>query len=193
MSEALLGHRIHITGLSSAGKSTLGELLARALDGAFVDFDALNWLPDWRGLHERDPEELHRRIVAATSGDRWVLAGSYLGFCQAACWHRVETVLWLDLPMPLLLWRALRRSWRRWRSKELLWGTNREPFWPQLAVWRSESLLHWIATQHRRRRRQMVDTMHDPRWSHIRFIRLRSTREVSAFASSIQPWAGAGS
>ena len=37
-------------------------------------------------------------------------------------WERLDTVVWLDLPMPLLLWRVLWRTWQRARSRELLWG-----------------------------------------------------------------------
>ncbi len=81
----------------------------------------------------------------------------------------------------------LKRSWRRWRSGELLWGTNRERFWPQLMVWRqADSLLWWIVTQHRRRRRQTFEAMADARWAHIRFVRLVAQRDVEAFAQAVE-------
>ncbi|MDP6377096.1 MAG: hypothetical protein QF921_02880 [Pseudomonadales bacterium] len=67
--------------------------------------------------------------------------------------------------MPVLLWRALARFWRRWRSHELLWKTNYEKFWPQLAVCNADdSLVWWIVTQHKRKRRAMYARMADPRW-----------------------------
>ena len=89
--------------------------------------------------------------------------------------------------MPLLLWRVLRRTWRRWRSRELLWGTNHERFWPQFLVWRKdESLLAWIVTQHAHKRRDMVRYLSEPRWAHIRFVRLTSTSEVKAFAAAVE-------
>lgn len=95
----------------------------------------------------------------------------------------IETVVWLDLPMHLLVWRVLRRSWTRWRSKELLWGTNRERFWPQLMVWRKEdSLVWWIVTQHGRKRRDMRRYMEEPRWRHIQFLRLESSAAVEGFS-----------
>lgn len=174
--------RIHVMGNSSAGKSTLAERLAALLDVPFVELDALNWLPDWVGLNATDPEELERRFRAATAGDGWVVAGSYTAFSQRAFWGRVQTVIWLDLPRHLLLRRVLRRSWRRWRSRELLWGTNYESFWRQFLVWRrSESLIWWIWTQHERKRREMMAMMADPQWTHIRFVRLVSAQEVEEF------------
>lgn len=181
-----LGRRIHVTGMSGSGKSTLGRLLADSLGLAFVDIDALNWLPGWVGLNATNPDELERRLRAATAGVAWVVAGSYLRFAQRTFWPRVETVVWLDLPRGLLLKRVLRRSWRRWRSKELLWGTNVERFWPQLAVWRKEeSLLWWVVANHQKKRRAMLDHMLDSRWRHIRFIRLTTPGEVSAFTEAV--------
>lgn len=191
-----IGRRIHVIGVTSSGKSTLGEQLARAIGVPFVELDALNWLPGWVGLNETDPQEFDRRIREATSGDAWVVAGSYSAFSERIFWDRLETVVWLDLPLRLVLRRVLTRSWTRSRSKELLWGTNYERFLPQLRVWSKDSLLYWAVTSYRRRRTRMLAYMTDPRWSHIRFIRLTSVREVDAFRRSVeaacrQPPAGA--
>lgn len=178
--------RIHVMGNSASGKSTLGARLADMLDVPFVELDALNWLPNWVGLNATDPETLDRRLRDATAGDGWVAAGSYTTFSQRAFWDRLQVVIWLDLPRWLLLWRMFRRSWRRWRTRELLWGTNYEQFWPQFFVWRkSESLLWWIWTQHHRKRRDMLRMMADPRWRHIRFVRLTSVPETESFLESL--------
>ena len=184
---APIGRRIHVIGSSSSGKSTLGARLATALNIPFVDLDALNWLPNWVGLNATDPEKLERRILAATRFDAWVVAGSYTAFCQRTFWPRLDTLIWLDLPRPLLIARALTRSWRRSRSQEQLWGTNVERFWPQLALWRKEdSLLWWIVTQHARKRREMLACVTDPRWRHIRILRLASSADVDSFAAGIK-------
>ena len=181
-----VGRRVHVIGNSCAGKSILGAQMATAFGVPFVELDALNWEPDWVGLNETDPEKLEFRIAEATKGNGWVVAGSYERFSRRTFWPRLETVVWLDLPMGQLLWRVLIRSWRRWRTKELLWGTNYERFWPQLMVWKKEdSLVWWIVTQHRRKRRNMLTYIGDRRWQHIRFVRLRSSADVVAFSHSM--------
>lgn len=186
-SDSPIGRRIHVIGNTSSGKSTLAAHLARALGVPAVELDALNWLPGWVGLNATDPEEFLRRIREATAGDGWVVAGSYSNFSEQAFWDRLETVVWLDLPLRVILRRVITRSWRRWRSKELLWGTNRERFFPQLMVWRKEdSLVWWAWTQHRRKRTSMLAKMADPRWRHIRFVRLTSEREVDAFRAAVE-------
>lgn len=178
-----VGRRIHVTGNSCSGKSTMANHLAAALDVPCVELDALNWQPGWVGLADTNPDELERRIAHATAGEGWVVSGSYMGFSQRVFWPRVETVVWLDLPVHRLLWRVLSRSWRRWRSKELLWGTNYERFWPQLKVWnREDSLVWWIVTRHRGKRRRLEACMQDPAWRHIAFLRLGSAAEIEAFS-----------
>ena len=188
VSERKVGNRIHVIGNSSSGKSTLAARLADALDAPLVELDAINWQPGWVGLNATDPEEFKRRIREATHGERWVVAGSYSKFSQETFWPRLDTVVWLDLPLPLVVLRFLRRSWKRWRSRELVWGNNRERFWRHFMIWRGhDSLLVWIITQHGRKRRDMLAHVSDPRWTHIRFVRLRSPRAVEEFARSVGP------
>ncbi len=182
-----IGRRIHVIGNSSSGKSTLALRLSKRLGTPFVELDALNWEPNWVGLNATNPEELERRIRKATAGDGWIVAGSYSRFSQRTFWARVQTVIWLDLPAPLLLWRMLSRSWRRWRTNELLWGTNREHFWRQFKVWeKQDSFVWWIVTQHTRKRHSMFACMADAQWAHIRFVRLTSTLEVEALLQSVE-------
>ncbi len=181
-----LGHRIHVTGNSCSGKSTLANQLAAALKIPRVEMDALNWLPGWISLADTNPVELEHLLAEATNGDAWVVSGSYMGFSLKVFWQRVETVVWLDLPARLLVWRVVTRTWRRRRSKDLLWGTNHEQFWPLFKAWnRGDSLIWWIVTQQRRKRQRMNALMSDPSWQHITFIRLGSTAEIDAFGRAL--------
>lgn len=180
-----IGQRIAIVGVTSSGKSTLGARLAAALDLPLVELDALNWEPDWHALSDHDPSEFERRLREATAGDRWVVAGGYASFTERIFWARLETVVWLDLPLSVVLWRVLTRSWRRYRTREHLWGTNYERFWTQLKVWDHDSLIWWAIHTHSKRRARHLSQLSNPRWRHIRFIRLTSAREVAAFLRSV--------
>ena len=53
-------------------------------------------------------------------------------------------------------------------------------------IWRQDSLLTWLVTQHARKCRHMLALQTDPRWSQIRFVRLTSAREVAAFTSALE-------
>jgi adenylate kinase family enzyme len=176
--ESLIGTRIAVIGTTSSGKSTLAAQLATMLRVPFVELDALFWQPEWT---ESPDEEFLPKVADATSGDGWVVAGNYHR-TWPLYWPRVETVIWLDLPLALSVRRIVTRSWRRSRSQELLWGTNTETFAKHLKLWSpKDSLIAWAIRHHRGNTRRNLATMQDPRWSHIRFIRLRSPRDVDEF------------
>lgn len=183
---SVLGQRVHVIGNTGAGKSTLAAYLAACIGGSVVELDALNWLPNWVGLNEHNPDMLDARVREATAGHAWVVAGSYSATSQRVFWSRLQTVVWLDLPLRVLVVRVVNRSYSRFRNRELLWGTNYENFWHHLKVWSPDSLVHWAVTQHRRKRKWMLEQQLDPRWGHIRFIRLRSTSEVEDLRRSLQ-------
>jgi adenylate kinase family enzyme len=182
-----LGNRIVIVGSSCAGKSTLGERLAAARGAPLVDLDALYWRPNWQPTPD---EEFASRIIEATGGDRWVVAGNYSKHTMKTVWPRAETVIWLDFPLPLVLWRIVRRSWVRSRSKELLWGTNYEPFWGQFKLWSDESLIGYSLRTHRQRRKSYAGVMESPAWSHLRFVHARTKQEVERIAKTAERASG---
>jgi hypothetical protein len=85
----------------------------------------------------------------------------------------------LDMPLPVTLWRVLRRTYGRYWRRELLWGTNRERFWPVLKVWnQDESLLAYALRQHGVKRHAYAAMMQDPWWKHLRFVRLTTADEI---------------
>lgn len=179
-SDAALGTRIIVIGTTCSGKSTLAEQIAARLGLDFVELDGLYWEPNWKPA-ERDV--FRARIREAIAGERWVIAGNYTSQQQDVSWPRAETVIWIDLPLPLVLQRVVTRSWRRSRSGEALWGgENRERFSEHLRIWRTdESLLSFAVKTHRARRRRFEQALQDPRWAHITFVRLRSRAAVAAW------------
>lgn len=174
------GRRIVIVGPTCSGKSTLAATLAERLDMPFVELDALFWQRDWV---ESDDETFRAKLEQATAGTGWVTAGGYRRVSEHVTWPRAETMIWLDFRLPLVLRRVLKRSWRRWRDKELLWGTNYERFWTQL--YHRDSLLHYAIKTHRMHRRWWLGMMTDPQWAHLDFVRLRSPRETERWLASV--------
>ena len=177
----IIGQRILVIGNSCSGKSTLGGFLASTLEVPFIELDALNWEENWVSLTEKNPDKLISRFKKATSGDSWIVAGSYTEFSKKTFWDKLETIIWLDLPLYQLVWRMLLRSWNRWRTKELLWGKNYENFWSQMMFWRSDSLFSWIVNQHQPKRKEMLQNQISFQWRHIRFLRLCSSTEIYRF------------
>lgn len=177
-----VGKRIIVVGSSNSGKSTFAEQLAGKLDVPFIELDALFWEPNWVGAER---EVFRERVRKAIQPESWVMAGNYSAQ-QDLSWPVADTVIWLDLPLATVLRRCVGRTWRRWRSQELIWGTNRESFWRHIMLWNPEkSLIAFTAKTYRRRRRMLLECAHDPRWSHLTFIRLRTPDAIAAFLESI--------
>ena len=94
------------------------------------------------------------------------------GYCASADGRRVT-----------MLRRCIGRSWRRWSSHELQWGTSCQVFWEHLMLWNPhESLIAYTIMTHRARRRIYEAFTREPPWSHVTFIRLRSVEESSSRA-----------
>ncbi|MEU4745010.1 adenylate kinase, partial [Actinosynnema sp. NPDC023658] len=77
--------RIVVLGVSGAGKSTLARRLARVVDGAHVELDAIQHGPGWAPT---PVEEFRARLAAATEGPAWVVDGNYVSRTAEVLWHR---------------------------------------------------------------------------------------------------------
>ena len=167
--------RVSVVGNSGSGKSTLAVRLAARLSVRYVELDAMFHQPNWTPL---PAPEFCTRVAALTAEDGWVIDGNY-GRVRELVWSRADTVIWLDLPrrtiMRQVVWRTLRRVARRAE----LWNGNRERWANLLSLDPDKSVIAWSWYQHGAYRDRYVAAMDDPRWAGLRFVRLRSRREVS--------------
>jgi adenylate kinase family enzyme len=158
--------RIAITGPSGSGKTTLAAVLARTLGLRHVEIDALHHGPNWESC---GVEVLTERVTAATEGDGWVTDSTYHTMLGDLIVERADLLVWLDLPIPLVMWRLLRRTHVRNRDKVELWNGNVEPGWRT-----SATSLIWPALQSAFRNRRTFPT----RYAGVNVRRLRSDAEV---------------
>ena len=128
--------RIVVVGVTSSGKSTLAEKLSKRFGLSYIELDALNWDPNWQAA---PLEVLRARVEKATQAEKWIVAGNY-HVVRDLIWPKAEVMIWLDYPLLTALWQLTRRTFRRWWTQELLWGTNREPFWKHFKLWSPDSL-----------------------------------------------------
>ena len=170
--------RVSVVGGSGSGKTTTGRAIADRLGVPFVETDALHWThPGW----ELPPlDEFRARVDEATRGDAWVVDGSY-GKVRDLVWSRADTVVWLDPPFPLMLWRTLRRTLSRIGSEDLLWGTQRETW--RAAFFSGDSLLLYMIRTHARRARLYGEWL--GRYPHLELIHLRGRRDVDRWLASL--------
>jgi adenylate kinase family enzyme len=173
--------RAVVVGVTSSGKSTLAERLAKRFDLDFIELDALNWEPNWRAA----PLEVFRtRVEKATQDEKWIVAGNY-HVVRDLIWPKAQALIWLDYPLLTVLGQLTRRTFTRWWNQELLWGTNREPLWNHFKLWSNESLYNWLFQTYWRRRREYPMLFSQPEHKHLKVIRLAHPKEAKRWLESL--------
>ncbi len=175
-------HRVAVIGNSGAGKSILAARLARRLGVPHVELDAIFHLPGWQELPE---DEFRQAVTAATASGGWVADGNYSAV-RDLIWSRADTVVWLDLPRRLVMRRILWRTLSRTVTRQRLWNGNRERLRNLASINPERSIILWSWTNHAAYRRRYAAARTDPRWSHLRFVQLTSTRAAEQFLASAQ-------
>jgi len=158
-----------VIGSGGAGKSTLARRLGERLGLEVIHLDAHFWRPGWV---ETPRDEWRRTVEGLCAREAWVMDGNFsatLDVRLAAC----DTVVFLDLPRALCVWRALKRwvMYRKGRRPDMAEGC-REKFDPKF--------LHWVWTFPTRSRPGVIKRL-DEFAADKRVVRLRSDAEVERF------------
>ncbi len=173
--------RIVVIGTTSSGKSTLAKILAEKMGGDYIELDALYWEPNWV---EAKVEVFRERVETATSSQVWVVAGNYRRV-RDLIWPKAQAVIWLDYSLPLLFWRLLTRTIRRWATQEELWNGNRETFWWHFKFWSEESLFHWLFKTYWRRKREIPVLLSLEEHAHLKVFHFQTPQETEDWLGNI--------
>jgi adenylate kinase family enzyme len=108
--------RVAVLGSGGAGKSVLAAALAERTGLPVVHLDVVYWRPGWTAPPR---DEFDAKLAAAVAEERWILDGNFLRDDDAdPRFGRADTVIFLDLPRRICLWRIIRRLVRdRRRSR----------------------------------------------------------------------------
>ena len=161
------GPRIIVVGVTDSGKSTLACQLAEHYGVCHVELDALNWEANW----VQAPTEVFRqRVAEATAGNGWVVDGNYRK-THDITWPRATTIVWLDYPLHLILWRLGLRIVRRSLTRERLWSGNQESL--RTHLFKKESLILWAFQSYKRRQREYGEAIRRTESEGVQALRFR--------------------
>jgi adenylate kinase family enzyme len=166
--------RVSVVGNSGSGKTTLARRIAEQLCVPCLELDSIHHQADWQPL---DADKFRATVAEHTVRDGWVVDGNYSSV-QDIVWSRADTVIWLDLSRATVMRQVLGRTLRRAVTREELWNGNREPLRNFLTLAPDESVIAWAWTRHRVYRERYELAMRDPIWAHLRFVRVRSRRDM---------------
>jgi adenylate kinase family enzyme len=170
--------RVVVIGTTGSGKSRLARKLAERTGLRVIELDALYWGRDWQPA----PLELFRHRVEREIRDGgWIVVGIY-GQVRDLTWRAADTLVWLDLPFPVVFWRLLRRTIRRALTREDLWDTgNRESL--VRTFFSRQSILLWAMKTHRRNRaRFAIECAFLAKDKKV--VRLQNGREIENFLAT---------
>lgn len=170
--------RIAINGCSGSGKSTLARRLSELLDLPYVELDSIYHGPGWT------PRETFATEAAEIArGERWISEFAY-GAARPLLLERADTLVWLDYPRWLVMWRVTRRTVTRRLRRLELWNGNYEgPLWRILVD--DEHIIRWAWRTHREAR-ERIDWVTAQR-PELPVVRLRSQSEADDWIASLQP------
>ena len=176
--------RVVVIGCSGAGKTTLARRIAAALGVAHIELDAIYHQPGWRPLDDvRFREALRARMAASPRG--WVTCGNYNTQTGDIHLAEADTLVWLDPPRSVVMWRVITRTiWRALTRKEL-WNGNREPL-RNFYRWDPEqNVIRWAWVKWPQSRERNTRRLSDGTWAHLDVHRLRTRAEVGAFMDRV--------
>ncbi len=167
--------RVLVSGISGAGKSTLARQLAAVLELPYTELDALHHGPGWVKRPEFEDD-----VAALAASDRWITEDQYHSFIGELLWTRADTVVWLDLPRPVVMRRVITRTFGRVVRRTELFNGNRERV-RNLAS--SGHPIRWAWSNHAARRARTVA------WAaahpNVHVVRLRTADEADAWLQAI--------
>ncbi|MFA6422307.1 MAG: shikimate kinase [Candidatus Buchananbacteria bacterium] len=173
--------RINIVGSSGCGKSTFGNNLAMALNFPFIEMDQIFWGPNW---YYPPDEEFFPKLENRLSGESWVLDGNYTRTIPIK-WKNIQTVIWLDYSIFRIIFQAFKRAILRIISKKEFWpGTgNIETF--KRSFLSKNSIILWSLSNLFKVKRKYNKIMTNPKYSYIKFIKLKSPRVANILLKNI--------
>lgn len=167
--------KVAVFGNAGGGKSTLSRKLSAITSLPLHILDKVQFLPGGIAIPTADYQQIHADILAT---DAWIIDG--FGSLETL-WPRLEaadTLIYLDLPLPLHFW---------WVTKRFLSGYMNPPAgWPEntpilASSWQSYQVL-WLCHQKLTPRyRQYIEQVQD----HKTIYHLRSPQQITQFLAAI--------
>ena len=166
--------RIAIIGSGGSGKSTLARQLGAILGLEVIHLDSIFWRPGWVETPDEEWITIQQELVKK---ETWIIDGNY-GGTQGIRLEAADTVIFLDLPRHICLWRVIKR-WHRYA------GRSRPDLAPGCPEKLDLSFLAWLWNYPNRSRPSILERL--KRYSEgRRIVVLRHPHDVRKFLNETE-------
>jgi adenylate kinase family enzyme len=127
--------RVVVIGSPGAGKSTFSQRLGPLLNLPVIHLDAHFWRPGWVEPLRKDWAARQLDLIQQPA---WIMDGYYGGTIDIRL-GAADTIIFIDLPRTVCVWRVLKRSvlYRRRRRPDMAAGCSEQLDWPFIQwIWR---------------------------------------------------------
>ena len=166
--------RLVILGSAGAGKSTLATVLGGMLGLPVVHLDRFYWRPGWVMTPLEEGDALARAALAEPS---WVMDGNWSRTVPERL-QACDTVIYLDLPTWVCLWRILQR-------RVQYHGRIRPDLAPGCYEKLDWEFVQWVLTFRRRKRKEIMGWLEQAQAAGKRVELLQTHREVRRFVAGL--------
>lgn len=164
-------NKVLIIGSPGSGKSTLSNNLRTQLRLPLYHLDKINWKNNKDYLSR---EEFNTELVKVLKTDRWIIDGNYNRTMALRATY-ADTIIWLDAPRTLCLYRVSKRYFSYFRKQTPFGNPNKLSLKFLLFVWRFK-----------KNNVPNIQQIIDEHASEKQIIKLTSDEDVATFINSIK-------
>ncbi len=160
-------------GPGGSGKSTFAQRLGQLLHIEVKHLDKFYWRAGWTKPSE---EEWLNTVNELISGDSWILDGNF-GGTMAKRVERCDTIIFLDMPRLLCLWRVTKRRllYRQRSRPDMAEGCNEKL---------DREFISWVWNYSHRSRPRVIKLLNENSESK-KVVWLRSKADVERFLQRV--------
>ena len=174
-------NRILVIGRTGSGKTTLARQIAGALHVTHIELDSLYFGPNFSTVPE---PVLRERVATAIENDHWVTDGNKRAV-RDLVWPRADTIVWLDYPLVVSLWRLGRRAMRRTATlRTEAAHSGRRAHVPGQMLAAAKGVTKALRS-HTGQRRDFPRLFAAPEHRHLAVVRLRSPRATKRWYARV--------
>lgn len=161
--------RVLVIGPGGSGKSTFAKRLGEILKIEVKHLDSFYWRSGWT---KPSNEEWIKTVNDLISGESWIIDGNFGGTLPLRV-ERCDTVIFLDMPRLLCLWRVTKRriTYRKRSRPDMAEGCNEKL---------DLEFISWVWNYSNRSRPRIVKLLNENK-ADKKIVWLRSNADVETF------------